>query len=189
MSLTMNDLERGMVILLEGAPHEVLAATHSHFGRGGSVVEAKLRNLKTGSVITRNFKQSDAFEEAEIEKRKCTFVYAHRGAYWFQDQENPRERFSLPQSAIGKQAEFLKSNTVVEAVRFGDEIIAIKLPVKVELAVKEAPPAIRGNTAQGGSKVVKLETGAELSVPLFIKEGDVIRVNTETGEYVERVTK
>ena len=187
MPLTMNDLAAGLVILLEGAPHEVLSASHSHFGRGGSVVETKLRNLKTGALIARNFKQSDVFEEAGVEKRKYQFIYEHRGAYWFQNQENPRERFSLPQSLIGERAKFLKSNTAVEAVRFGDEIIAIKLPVKVELAVQEAPPAIRGNTAQGGSKIVKLETGAELSVPLFIKEGDKIRVNTETGEYVERV--
>lgn len=187
MSLTMNDLERGMVILLEGMPHEVLSATHSHFGRGGSVVETKLRNLKTGAVITRNFKQSDVFEEAEIEKQKYQFIYAHRGTYWFSPPENPAARISLPASLIGTEARFLKPNTIVEAIRFGDEIITVKLPIKVELRVVEAPPAIRGNTAQGGSKVVKLETGAEISVPLFIKEGDIIRLNTETGEYVERV--
>lgn len=187
MSLTMNELKRGIVILLEGVPHEVLAATHSHFGRGGSVVEAKLRNLKTGAVITRNFKPADVFEEAEIEKRKYRYIYEHRGVYWFQNPDNPAERFSLPQSVIGQGVRFLKPNTIVEAVQFGQEILTVKLPIKVELAVVEAPPAIRGNTAQGGSKVVKLETGAEITVPLFIKEGDIIRVNTETGEYVERV--
>lgn len=183
----MNNLERGLVILLEGAPHEVLSAAHSHIGRGGSVVETKLRNLKTGAVVSKNFKQADVFEEAKIEKRKHRFVYEHRDSYWFCDPENPKKRFSLQQSAIEEQAKFLKPGIVVETVQYKDDIIAIKLPIKVDFAVTEAPPSIRGNTAQGGTKVVKLETGAEISVPLFIKEGDIIRVNTETGEYAERI--
>ncbi len=187
MPLTINDLKKGMIIMVDGMPHEILSATHTHLGRGGSVLETKLRNLKTGANITRNFRQSDTFEEAEIEKVKYQFIYKHRGMCWFQNPENPKERFSFPETLMAEQSKFLKPNINVEAIIFKGEIIKIKLPIKVELKVIEAPPSIRGNTAQGGSKIVKLETGAEISVPLFIEAGDIIRVNTESQEYVERV--
>jgi elongation factor P len=187
MSLTMNDLKRGMVILIENVPHEILSATHSHIGRGGSVLETKLRNLKTGVVLSRNFKQADVFEEAEIEKRKYQFLYKHRGTLWFCETNDPSRRVSLPEDAIGDKSKFLIPNLLVEATLFQEEAISVNLPVKVDIKVVEAPPSIRGNTAQGGTKIVKLETGAEISAPLFIKEGDVIRINTESGEYVERV--
>jgi elongation factor P len=183
----MNDLEKGMVIVLDGTPYEVLSVTHTHLGRGGSTVEAKLRNLRNETVIYKNFKQADTIEEAEIEKIKYQFIYQHRGIFWFANCENPKERISLEEKIIGEKAKFLKPNTIVEATKFKNEIISIKLPIKVDLKVIEAPPGVKGDTAQGGSKIVKLETGAEISVPLFIKEGDIIRVNTETGEYVERV--
>ncbi|MBI1974938.1 MAG: elongation factor P [Parcubacteria group bacterium] len=187
--LTINDLEVGTVFILDGAPHEVMIAKHSHMGRGGSVLETKLRNLKTGTVAQRNFKQADVFEEADVEKAKTLFLYQHRGEFWFSDPSNPKERFKLPEALIGESARFLKPNTHVETLKFENEILAVKLPIKIDLTVIEAPPGIRGDTAQGGSKIVKLESGAELSVPLFINEDDVVRVNTETGEYVERVEK
>jgi elongation factor P len=186
MTLTINDLKRGMVILIENVPHEILSATHSHVGRGGSVLETKLRNLKTGAVFSRNFKQADVFAEAEIEKKKYQFLYKHRGTLWFCESGNPSRRVSLSEDALGDKIKFLIPNLQVEATFFKDSAISVNLPIKVDLKVVEAPPSIRGNTAQGGTKIVKLETGSEISVPLFIKEGDVVRVNTETGEYVER---
>lgn len=187
--LTINDLKNGNVILIDGAPHEVLSATHSHFGRGGSVVETRLKDLKTDAVFLRNFKPADTFEEANVEKQKIRFLYGHRGTYWFQNPDGSQSRFSLSEAVIGEASKFLKPDTTVEALRHNDEVISIKLPIKMDFRVIEAPPTIRGNTAQGGAKVVKIETGTELSAPLFIEEGDVIRINTETGEYAERVKK
>jgi len=189
MSLTMNELKSGTIILLDGTPHEILETTHSHFGRGGSTLEARLKNLKTGAVFSRNFKQADTFEEADIEKNKIKFLYQHRGKFWFCEPDNPAKRFSLSAETIGRASRFLKQNCIVETIGFRGEIFSIKLPVKMDFRVIEAPPSIKGNTIEAGSKPVKLETGAEIQAPLFIEEGDIIKVNTELGEYVERVEK
>ena len=129
-----------------------------------------------------------------IEKIPMKFLYNHRGEFWFADPKNPKDRFSLKEELIGEPARFLKSNLGVIALQFSTtgenpKIINIILPIKVDLKVVEAPPAVRGNTAQGGTKSVKLESGAEIQTPLFINEGDVVKVNTETGEYVERMEK
>lgn len=187
--LTISDLQKGIVITIDNTPYEVLEARHSHIGRGGSVLETKLRNLKTGAITNRNFKQSDVFEEAEIEKRKYQFLYRHREIFWFCEPSNPSKRISVPEEILAEKVRFLIPNTQVESMSWNEQIITVDLPIKVDLAVTEAPPSIRGNTAQGGTKIVKLETGTEISVPLFINTGDIVRVNTQTGEYAERVSK
>lgn len=184
--LSMNDLKSGIIINYEGAPHQVLETKHSHLGRGGATVEARLKNLKTGSVLIRNFKPSDSFEEIELEKREVIFIYSHRGNYWFSDPET-KQRFSLSENAIDEQTrKFLKPNSTAQIISYNNQLLTIELPIKISLKVTEAPPAIRGNTAQGGTKIVKLETGAEVTTPLFIETGDVIVINTQTGQYVER---
>ena len=184
--LDMNDLKPGIIINYQNNPYEVLEAKHLHMGRGGAVVETKLKNLKTGTVLSRNFKPSDSFEELETEKKELTFLYYHRGEYFFQDEN--KKRISLKEELVDSNTrKFLKPNNLVEILTIGDEIIKINLPIKIELKVKEAPPSIKGNTAQGGNKTVVLETGAEINVPLFIEEGDIILVNTQTGTYVGRV--
>ena len=184
----MNDLKPGIIINYQNSPYEVLEAKHLHMGRGGAVVETKLKNLKTGTVLNRNFKPSDSFEELETEKKELIFLYQHRGEYFFQDEN--KKRISLKEELIDYNTrKFLKPNSLVEVLTIDEEIIKINLPIKIELQVKEAPPSIKGNTAQGGNKTVVLETGAEISVPLFIEKGDIILVNTQTGTYVERVKK
>lgn len=187
--LSINDLKSGSFIVYEGAPFEVLEVRHLHLGRGGSSIQTKLKNLKTGQVLSRNFKPADQFEEAETEKKEITYLYSHRDQFWFSEKDNPKNRFFLTGDGLGEAVNFLKANTPVEALYFKTEIINIALPIKMDFKVVEAPPAIRGNTAQGGNKLVKIETGTEISVPLFIQEGDVIRVNTQNSEYVERVEK
>lgn len=187
--MSINNIKQGMIIIFDNSPAQVLAASHSHVGRGGSVVQAKLKNLKTGAVTNQSFKQSDSVEEAEIEKVKVEYLYNHRGEYWFSEFGDRSKRFTLKEDIIGDDKVFLKSNLELEAVKFNDEIISISLPIKMDLKVVEAPPNIRGNTAQGGTKIVTLETGAKISVPLFVSEKDVIRVNTQSSEYVERVSK
>jgi len=197
--LGINDLANGIYIVYENVPYEVLEVRHLHMGRGGSSIQTKIKNLKTGQVLARNFKPADMFEEAEIEKRKVKYLYNHRGECWFAEENNPRlhqdfggqakSRFSLKEEMLGNIVHFLKPNTIVEALNFKDAILNITLPIKMDFKVVEAPPAIRGNTAQGGAKIVIVETGAQIVVPLFINEGDTIRINTTSGDYVERVEK
>lgn len=184
--LTINDLKNGLIILIDGEPYQVLEAKHLHMGRGGSSIQTRIRNLKTGQVLQRNFKPADAFEEADIEKRKITFVYAHRSEYVFSEAG---KRFSLKEDEVGEIQKWLKPNIEVEAVFLDDKLLSINVPIKIDFRIIETPPGLRGDTAQGGTKIATIETGAKISVPLFINEGDVIRVNTQTGEYAERIEK
>jgi|SRR3989338_917334 len=187
--LSINDLRVGTHIVYEGAPYEILEVQHLHIGRGSSSIQTKLKNLKTGQILARNFKPADMFEKAGIEKQKVKYMYRHRGEYWFSEEQNPKNRFVLSEEQLGDTIRFLKPNTTVEALNFKENMLNINLPIKMDFKVVEAPPAIRGNTAQGGNKTVTIETGAQIIAPLFINEGDTIRVNTQTGMYVERTEK
>jgi len=192
--LTYTDLKKGVLFVLDGAPYEVLDSHFLRMQQRKAVVQTKIKNLITGKIVDRNFQPSDSFEEAEVERSSAVFIYmrslpAGRQEYWFHEEGNPKNRFALAGEMLGGSAQFLKPNMPVETLVFNDKVIGMKLPVKVDFKVTEAPPSIKGNTAQGGSKVVTLEGGAKVSVPLFVNEGDIVRVNTETGEYVERVEK
>lgn len=187
--LSINDLGPGSLILLEGVPYQVLEVSHLHMGRGGSSVQTKIRNLKTNQVFNRNFKQADTFEEAEIEKRQLKFVYSHRGEFVFQDPQNPKNRFLLPQEIIGENKKWLKPHLELTALFLDNKPLNIQLPIKMDFKVTEAPPGVQGDRSNAGTKLVTIETGAVISAPLFINAGDIIRINTETGEYVERVEK
>lgn len=187
--LDINDLEKGSSIIMDGDPFIVLEISHQHVGRGGSSVQTKLKNLRTGQVLSRNFKPADEFEEAEVEELKATYLYSGKGEFWFCEAANPGKRFSLTEETVGDQKNFLKADMEVVALIFNEKIFAVRLPVKMDYMVTEAPPAIKGNTAQGGTKVVIIESGARVNAPMFISENDTIRVNTQTGEYDERVTK
>ena len=151
------------------------------------VNQTKLRHLIKGNSIEHPFQQSDKLQEAEIETKPAVFIYERKGEWFFHDIKDKSKRFSVTDEMMGDSGKFLKDNTEVETLWFDEKLFRVKLPVKVELKVTEAPPEVRGNTAQGGSKIVELETGATIDVPMFVKQGDVIRINTETGEYVERV--
>lgn len=185
----MTDLKNGMAIVLDNMPYAVLSVKHLHMGRGGSSSFTRLRNLATGQILERNFKQADRIEEADIEKVKSIFLYSHRGEFWFVESNNPKNRFTLKNDILGDIVKFLKNNLEIIALKFNGKIINIELPVTADYKVSSAPPGIRGNTSQGGSKPVIIETGAQISAPLFISEGDIIRVNTESGEYTKRVEK
>jgi len=142
-----------------------------------------------GKIIEHNFAQSDQFQEADISKKKVKFLYAHRDEYWFNEEKDPSKRFKLEETLLEGSTRFLKPNTIIDALLFNDTVINIELPVKMDFKVIEAPPAIRGNTAQGGVKQVVIETGANINVPLFIEQDDTIRINTQSGDYVERMEK
>lgn len=187
--LEYNEILPKRVILLDGEPYEVLEAHVFRKQMRKPVNQTKLRHLITGKVTEQAFHQAEKVDEADLSTRDVKFLYHNRGEYWFCAANNPSDRFKLEDDIIGHAGEFLKPNIVIEANVFNDAIISVRIPIKVELLVKEAPPAVRGNTAQGGTKQIILETGATVNAPLFINEGDLVRVNTESGTYVERVDK
>jgi len=189
MCLGVNQLKPKTFFIYEGQPYVVLETHHLKMQQRRPTVQTKMRNLINGKILERNFAQSDVFDEADVEKRRVKYLYSHRDQYWFVDEKDQSKRFELSSELLGDMTKYLKANTVLEAVSFEGKIIDVELPVKMEFKVVEAPPAIRGDTAQGGVKQVTLETGAIINVPLFINQDDTVRINTETGEYVERVEK
>ena len=167
-------------------PWEVLTSHVFRKQQRKPVNATKLRNLITGKVTEQSFHVSEKVEEAEIDKKEAKYLYNNRGQYWFSELNDPSKRFTLPEETLGNRGKFLKPNSVIKILMFGEKVIGVDMPIKVDLKVVEAHPAVKGNTAQGGTKLVKLETGAEVNVPMFIKEGEIIRINSETGEYSER---
>jgi len=187
--LSANDLKNGVIFIIDDDPYVVLSASHQHIGRGGSSVTVKVKNLRTGQVFEKTFKPSDGFEEAEVERMKTRFLYQSRDVFWFDEVGNPKNRFSFVRNDLGDNADFLKNNLEISAIKFNEKIIGIELPIKVDYKVVETPPGVRGNTVSGGNKVAVIESGAKISVPLFVEEGDIIRVNTQTETYEKRVDK
>lgn len=185
--LSYSELRKGVVFVYESQPYEVVESGFLRMQQRKAVMQTKMRNLINGKVIDRNFTASDSFEEADVDRKEYVFLYQNKGEFWFADPKNPKDRFSLTADVVGEQGRFAKDNTPVEARTFNDRIISVKFPIKMDLVVKEAPPVIKGATASGGNKLVTLETGAQIGVPMFIEAGETIRVNTETGEYTERV--
>jgi len=187
--LSYNELRVGTLFIKDGQPYEVLEYAFVRMQQRKPVAQLKIKNLITGKVQSYTAHQNETFEEAEIEIIPANFIYKHRGQFWFTEINNPKNRFVLEEKVIGESIHYLKPNIEIKAFKFKDKIINIELPIKIDLKVIEAPPAVRGDTAQGGTKTVTLETGVKVNVPLFINEGDIIRINTQTGEYVERVEK
>jgi elongation factor P len=185
--LNHNELKKGIIFILNNQPHEVLSHSLMFKGRGSSVMQTKLKNLITGNTIAKTFHQGDIFEEADLQKIKLVFIYANKNKYVFHEQNNKSKRVEISKEQIGDSAEFLKTNEIVDGLIFNEKIINILLPIKTTLKVIEAPPNIKGNRAEAGMKQVVLETGAKINAPLFIKQGDIIEINTSTGEYVRRI--
>ena len=189
--LSYTDLKPGTAFVLEGAPWEVREYRFLRMQQRKPSVQTKIKNLITGKIVTRSFAPSDNFPEAEIARKPTIFLYyqARNKEYWFRVPDDPKNRFLLTEESIGELWPYLTPNAEVQLYEWGGKIINVSVPIKVDLLVKEAPPGVRGDTAQGGTKEVILETGLKMQVPLFINEGDVVRVNTESGDYVERVSK
>lgn len=193
--LEYNEIVERKYIIFNNEPYEVLSS-HSFRKQMRKPVNAtKLRNMITGKIVEQSFHQSEKVEEADITTKEAKYLYTNRGEFWFADPKDPSKRFKIEESLIGSQSKFLKPNSVVEVLVFtrDDEeegqMIGTKLPIKVELKVVEAPPAVKGDTATSGTKQITLETGAIINAPLFVNEGDTVIVNTLTGEYTERSKK
>jgi len=189
--LQYNEIREKKIIIYSGEPAEVVESHVARTQQRKPQNQVKLKSLISGKTIAATFHVSESAEEADITKRDVTFLYANRGEYWFCDPSDKSNRFKLDANLIGDSGKFLKQNSNVTALVWDDDdeekIIKISLPIKMEFKVKDAPPAVRGDTSKGGNKIITLENGTTLNTPMFINEGDIIRVNTETGEYVERV--
>ena len=184
--LSYSELKRKSRIIIDKEPYEIIESTSTVKARGSSVLQTKLRNLKTGNVISKTLHPSDNFEEPEISKLEVKYIYSHKDKFIFSEKDNPSKRFELSANQIGEQTIFLTQNSVVEALVFNNEVINISLPIKVSLKVKQAPPSVKGES-QAGNKTAILETGAKVTVPSFIKTNDIIEINTENREYVRRI--
>ncbi len=185
--LKYTDLKKGVIFLMDDKPFLVLESTLVKLQRQKPILKAKIKNLKTGAIITQSFTQADEFEEAEVEKKPLKFFYSHRGKFVFIEPQKPQNRIEFNEDFIGEKWKYLKKGAQVDAIIINDQIVAIELPIKMEFKVVETPPSFKGDTAQGGTKTATIETGAKINVPMFIEVGDIIRVNTQDGTYVERV--
>ena len=181
----INDLKTGTTFELDGSPYVVLDYQHSKQGRSGAVLRTKLKNLLTGATVQRTFSGSEKFAEVDIERKKVQYLYADVGRYYFMDQ-NDYTQFDLSAEDMGSNIHYLKDGELVQFQFYGDKPINLDLPVKMDFAVTEAGEGLKGDSASGSTKVVTIETGLKVNVPLFIKQGDLIRINTIDGSYVER---
>ncbi|MCE9585360.1 elongation factor P [Candidatus Nomurabacteria bacterium] len=189
-TLEYSEIREKKIILHDDEPCEVVESHVARTQQRKPQNQVKLKSLITGKTFAATFHVSDKADEAEIEKRDVKFLYHNKGEYWFCDPADPKNRFKLDEMMLGNTVKFLKANENVSALVWdndGEEkIIGLKLPIKMQFKVKEAPPAVRGDTSKGGNKFIVLENGASITAPMFINEGDTVIVNTENGEYYER---
>lgn len=179
-------IDKGMFLLIKDEPHQVTEREFVNPGKGQAFVRLKLKSLVSGLVIKETFKTPETVEDIIVDQKPFQFLYADADAYHFMDVET-YEQTAVPTEGMEEKGDFLKEGETYELVIYEGEPIDIKIPYKMVLAVTESEPGAKGDTVTGATKVVTLETGAKVKVPIFIKEGDTIMVNTETGEYVERV--
>ena len=180
------DFRNGFTMTLEDAIYSIVEFQHVKPGKGGAFVRTKLKNVRTGAVIDRTFRSGDKVEEIRIEKREMQFLYSETDLYHFMDSET-YEQTQLPRETVGDAARFLVENETTYISVADGVPLAVELPNFVELTVAHTEPGVRGDTAQGASKPATLETGAVVSVPLFVNQGEKLKIDTRTGEYVERV--
>ena len=188
MSINFGDLNRGMVIELDGQPWQVMDYERHKMQQRAPVTRIKMKNLISGTVVERTFQQyHTAFSLAEVDNRATQYLYTDGNNFFFMDQET-FDQYEVSKEQLGSSLDYLKENMMVELVFYKGEPISANLPTHVELEVVDTPPAFRGDTAQGGNKPATLETGLRITVPMFITPGTVVKVDTRTGEYSERVS-
>lgn len=184
--ISTTDFKGGVKIELDGDPYIIVEFQHVKPGKGGAFVRTKLKNLKTGNLLERTFRSGEKFNVPDLLDREMQFLYAEGHEYHFMDN-NTYEQLFITAEQLGSAKDFLKENMVVRILFFQGKPLGVDLPLFVELKVVETDPGIRGDTATGGTKIAKLETGGTVKVPLYLEEGTVIKVDTRTGTYVERV--
>ncbi|WP_447980569.1 elongation factor P [Candidatus Nitrospira bockiana] len=180
------EFRNGARLLLDGEPFYIVEFQHVKPGKGGAFVRTKLKSYKTGSVQDKTFRSGEKFEEPNLEEREMQFLYATGDAYTFMDTET-FEQFTYDKKRLGENADLLKENTVAKILIYEHQPLAVELPIFIELKVVDAEPGVRGDTASGGTKPAVVETGAVIKVPLYLEVGEVIKIDTRSRQYVERV--
>lgn len=183
--ITSTDFRTGLTIEIDNGVWQVVEFQHVKPGKGAAFVRTKLKNVESGAVVERTFNPNEKMPPAHLDTRKMQFLYEADGVYTFMDMES-YEQIELNKETLGTALNYLQENMEVSVQSFKDRIIGISLPNSVNLKVIECEPGVKGNTATGATKMAKVETGYEVRVPLFINEGDVLRIDTRTGNYIER---
>lgn len=186
--MDLNDLKLGTVILYNKEPFQVIWSNRMRTAQRKPVMQTKLRNVITGKVMEYSFKFGEKVEEADVTREKANFLYADESGTHFMNNET-FETVDMPKEVTQEQENFLKEGMEVQILRFNNKPVSIDLPIKVELKVTEAPPNVVGNSGGSVTKPVTMETGLSVNVPMFIKEGDLLRIDTRSGEYVERASQ
>ena len=181
-----SDIRNGLIMNIDGDYWSIQEFLHVKPGKGGAFVRTKIKNLLTGQVKDLTFRSGEKINEVRVVRQPFQFLYSSGGIYHVMDRTS-YEQLELPESLLEEAKDFLKENMNIDILMDGDKPLAVELPNFVEMAVTQAEPGFRGDTARGGSKPATLESGLVVQVPLFINEGDVVRVDTRTGEYVTRV--
>ena len=184
--ILVNEIHKGVVLKIEDELFLVVEFQHVNPGKGGAFVRTKLKNLATGAVIEKTFRSGDKVEDAEIDERKATFLYHDNQTYTFMDTEN-YEQYILSKEEVGESSQWLKENMEVKIELYNNKPISLIMPNFVELKVTHTEPGVKGDTVSGATKPAIVETGARVMVPLFVEQEDIIKVDTRTGEYIERV--
>ena len=187
MTIGYGDLKRGMSIELDGEPFSVVEYERSKMQQRAPVMRIRFRSLRTGKTVDKTFSGYDvSFTAAAVDRRRAQYIYEASGFYYFMDSET-FDQFPMSTEQMDTALNFIVEQTEVDLVFFEDLPIALDLPITVDLKVTSSPPGVKGDTAQGASKFATLQTGLEISVPLFVNEGDVVKVDTRSGEYLSRV--
>ncbi len=183
--ITFREIKKGSVIILEGEPYEVVDRSFRAKQQREAMATVQMKNLFTGKALEKNFQSSATVEEANLEETRAQFLYKDNTGYCFMDQET-YDQFILNEEQLKDAKNYLKEEIEVRIVKFNDRPVDIILPPEISLKVIDAPPGVKGDTAQGGSKIVTLETGMKISVPLYVKEGDNLIIKTKTGNFDRR---
>ncbi|MDQ6695402.1 MAG: elongation factor P [Chloroflexota bacterium] len=186
MTVTTSELRKGLTIILDGDMYKVMDWAHNKQGRGSAQVRLQLRNVRTGSNVEKSFQAGAKFDDVRMERRPLQFMYADGDQYNFMDPAT-YEQTSLNGNVLGDAMNYIKENDTVDVLMYQDEVIDVDLPAAVVLTITRSDPGVRGDTATGATKPATLETGITVNVPLFVNEGDRVKVDTRSGKYLERV--
>ncbi len=181
-----SEIRKGLKIEMDGDVYSVVEFLHVKPGKGGAFIRTKLKSLSRGAVVEKTFRSGEKLGKPDLEEKRMQFLYGSEDQYCFMDAETYEQTF-LTEEQLGNSREFLKENITIDVLFHNNKPIAVELPTFVELAISETEPGEKGDTVSGGSKAATLETGAVIQVPLFLNSGDVVKVDTRTGAYVERV--
>ena len=186
--IEVNDIKNGTTLIIEGQLFQVVEFLHVKPGKGAAFMKTKLKNLRTGATLERTFNTNIKFEDARIDRMSVQYLYNAGDTYYFMNMQT-YDQFELSAEQVGDRKDYLLENMNVDIQMYNGELLGLTLPEKIEFTVVQCDPAVKGNTATNATKNVKLETGISIQVPMFVNEGDVIRIDTRSGEYMERVKK